>query len=639
MSSHIYAVGQPISAALGLALPTVRVEFWDNFGITTDQAGLSSSNVPVVIAYTGDTWNEEKYLDTTNDATVGTWSNGHYVFSCLRFIARPNKLVTIKFGAFNVSNTLQPLGAFTVLESGFVSVTGAAVANYNLRFAPTSSLIQYPLQTASAVVGVALPAIRIELVDSSNVADTSDTGTVIAAMATSGELDPAGAQAVVVNGVATFTNLKFAVMGSDPALVFTATQTINPVEGRSIATGAFFLSTVPVSPYRIAFNTVVDANNMVTSEFTTLFFSSYTTATVAASIVILDSAHQRVTSLDSTTISVETDSDEALLDGGFLDFDTTTATANISLQIRGYNSGYEAGTPIFLSVKVTAGPALLQGQSLVIGPVLIEAVQSAASQDSCAANLVAPIVVAEYRLGLDVFNANQATIVSDLATALGIETSRVSFLSTRSITRRAYDGTGKWTGTAVQITFGNPTSTSATKLSSAQLAASLVEIRADCTSTGAAASNLGTVAKIESAYMLADLAKCDVDAFRSALADARACAAAGVIPACQCYSSGVISQYGWPCLETSGTAASLVSDMCGSVTTCSDADTFAVCEGSVDASGQNIVWVWVVIALAAAAAMAYLLLEKHVVRLMAAGSERLNHFEKHGGRGVSIYDM
>jgi hypothetical protein len=139
--------------------------------------------------------------------------------------------------------------------------------------------------------------------------------------------------------------------------------------------------------------------------------------------------------------------------------------------------------------------------------------------------------------------------------------------------------------------------------------------------------------------MLADLAKCDVDAFRSALADAQACAAAGVIPTCQCYASGVISQYGWPCLETSGTAASLVSDMCGSVTTCSDADIFAVCEGSVDTSGQNIVWVWVVIALAAAAAIAYLLLEKHVVRLMAAGSERLNHFEKHGGRGVSIYDM
>jgi hypothetical protein len=105
-----------------------------------------------------------------------------------------------------------------------------------MRFKPTGSAFTAPFQPLVAGEGVPLAPVIVEMMDSCEIMDTTDSETQLTATASSGTLT--GATATFRNGVARFDNLRFATMpdGNSATLTFTASGNV-PASGLRLVTG------------------------------------------------------------------------------------------------------------------------------------------------------------------------------------------------------------------------------------------------------------------------------------------------------------------------------------------------------------------------------------------------------------------
>jgi hypothetical protein len=586
-SSFVFAAEQPFAASVGSTIPTIVVELRDEFGVSTL---FPASVAPQLVAYTADDPAAEQLLVTKDGANRGVYQKGRYYFSCLQFASAPAGLVRIQFMPVDESGTpairLEGITRGAPLRTGFATVTSVPTPAYGLRFAADVSVIAYAGQASSAVLNVALPAVTVEVTDSRGELDTTDSTTVIVASVSAGQLDATGARERVTRGRATFHGLKFSSMVDEPLLAFRAYQSARALAGRSLSTGRFMLTTLPVAEFNLGFLPQLTAESQVTHAFKSFIFQNLTDAVVRASIVVLDSAHQRATAVTST-IYISPSSEQVNLDSSELksiDSRSACACANFSNRITGYKDGYQPGTPIYVTYTAVDASGLLRGKTVVAGPIVVGSLLAGAT--TCAANLVAPVVVAEFRMTVAQFRA--ANVRSQLAYLMGIELGRVTVqdASLTSITRVDHSTLATWVGSKAAIVFGDPLPASTNQKTSAQLAADFVGLRPRCDTV--------SVLKLEAAYYQQDDQKCSPDGFRASITTSRQCADQSILNPCQCYNLGVFAAWGFACAEDKAVLSEFL-EICKDLADCAEVEIYDVCQTVL--ANEETSWTWAYIVL------------------------------------------
>lgn len=670
-SSHVYEEDQPMFTTVGGRIPTIRVELRDGFGVTANRVGLTSATVPALFVMTGSDPRSEELLVRggsrdvdTGSRIQGIFKNGVYEFSCLEFASIPAGLIRLRFAAYRVVNgkiTTQYLG-INALQSGFVTVTATPVPTFALRFDNSYSLIVYPGQINTGAANIALPPITVVMVDSDNQPDYTGSGFVVTVSPTSGAIDSSGSREIVRNGRAIFSNIKFTDLGNEPKLTFRASQTDEPVLGKSVSSGVFVLASLPIAFFEIAFPSTRNEFADITYEFQTMTFANFSVATFKVSVFVRDSAHQVHSSNGGNTISIEAYSDEGQIenaDGGLIvALDSRCTCANYTTRITRGTTQYPAGTAIYVKYRVKEGPSLLIGKQLVVGPIIIESElrststaaasssgsssssttaapgassssSSSGSSQSCEASIITPIVLGEFRMSPSRFGADKEKIRSALATKLGIENSRVTILDDfKAIKRRDFDTGGEWDGTLARMIFSNPFPTSTNTRTSTQLASEFVKLRPQCDEIEL---------NLQTAYYEEEVKTCDVAAFRASLTAAQSCAARLFIPSCQCYDEGPAAIWGFPCQEDPAAQALLV-EMCAATVDCAEASITAVCSGLVSALTTNLAWLWAIIGTVVALVMVVLVLRKQGVTF-GVRKLTLNFYDKFRGHRPDPYEV
>jgi hypothetical protein len=585
-SSFVFAAEQPFAASVGSTIPTIVVELRDEFGVSTL---FPASVAPQLVAYTADDPAAEQLLVTKDGANRGVYQKGRYYFSCLQFASAPAGLVRIQFMPVDESGTpairLEGITRGAPLRTGFATVTSVPTPAYGLRFAADVSVIAYAGQASSAVLNVALPAVTVEVTDSRGELDTTDSTTVIVASVSAGQLDATGARERVTRGRATFHGLKFSSMVDEPLLAFRAYQSARALAGRSLSTGRFMLTTLPVAEFNLGFLPQLTAESQVTHAFKSFIFQNLTDAVVRASIVVLDSAHQRATAVTST-IYISPSSEQVNLDSSELksiDSRSACACANFSNRITGYKDGYQPGTPIYVTYTAVDASGLLRGKTVVAGPIVVGSLLAGAT--TCAANLVAPVVVAEFRMTVAQFRA--ANVRSQLAYLMGIELGRVTVqdASLTSITRVDHSTLATWVGSKAAIVFGDPLPASTNQKTSAQLAADFVGLRPRCDAKGLS---------LEAAYYQQDDSSCVPAAFRAAAVTSAHCVASGAEDTCRCYATGVVAQWGDVCVEEPTLKVEFTA-LCNTLRNCAEAEIRSVCTSVLGTTESTLLWLWILL--------------------------------------------
>lgn len=665
-SSQVYEEDQSLFTTVGGRIPTIRVELRDGFGVTSNRVGLTDATIPALFVMTGTDPRSEELLvvDGSRDVDTGSriqgiFKNGVYEFSCLQFGSIPPGLIRLRFAAYRVVNgkiTTQYLG-INSLQSGFVTVTATAVPNFALRFDNTYSMIVYPGQIVTGAANIALPPITVVMVDSDNQNDYTGSGFVVSVAPTSGSIDSSGSREIVANGRAIFTNIKFTDLGNEPKLVFRVSQTDEPVLGKSVSSGAFVLAPLPIPHIEIAFASTKSIFSDITYEFQSMTFSNFSAASFKVSIFVRDSAHQVESDSGGNAISIEAYSDEGQIenaDGGLIvALNPICNCANYTTRITRGTTQYPAGTAIYVKYRVSAGPTLLLGKQLVVGPIIIESelrstvsttsttsstsvtaapgssTSTSSSSQSCEASIIAPVILGEFKLSPVQFAGQKEKIRNSLATKMGIENDRVTILNDyHAITRRDFDTGADWSGTIARIIFSNPFPSSTNTKSSTQLANEFVKLRPQCDSIDL---------NLQTSYFESEVKTCDIAAFRTSLDAAKACAAQLLIPSCQCYDEGPAAIWGFPCQETEA-AQSLLLEMCAATVDCAEASVTAVCSGLVSALTTNLVWLWALIGTVVALIMVVLVLRKQGVTI---GGKKLtlNFYDKFRGNRPNPYEV
>jgi hypothetical protein len=599
-TSFVYAEGQDIVATVGTPIPLVRITLSDRFGRAQGKPGLSE-NAPVVVAYTGAAPGAEALLMTQGSppANEGVYQNGEYVFSCLQFAQLPAQLTKIRFAALDRADSDEPFLQIPTLSTGVVTVVPEVVGNVDVRFSAGVGYMSRAGQPFSAVLDTALPAIQVELVDSLYRFDGSSSGAIVVATVSSGAIADDGSREVIKDGRATFTSLKFSGLGDRPAITFTVYQSDDPVAGKSVTTGFVTLTAARIPNFELAFSPTVDENNIVTRPFQPLAFRNESVAVVKASVRLRDSAHVAEGGTGSS-VTFDVVCDEGRLVGGPLQvvIKTTSACgcANFTNQIKSQDPNYPNGTDFYVRYKVTAatGSAIgLIGQSLVVGPITVESLQQQSS--TCAANSNSPSVVAEFRQSAGEFRGSLSLVTTRLAFLMSVEPSRVLLRpdTLRPITRVDSVSLASWSGVKLQLNFGAPSDASPNQKSSSQLAAEFVGLRPGCD---------GLAVALQAAYYTTDDQACDRAKFQVAVASSAACAAAGTLRKCECYSTGVIATWGQACADEPALEAQL-SALCADLAGCPDAAIQAVCTRLQAATHTSLLWLWALMGAVGGAAL------------------------------------
>lgn len=597
-NSLVYKENQDLFAAVNVpfAVP-IRVRIAELFA---SRDPLTPEQVPLLIAYTGQSPAQETLLDTSGDANWGAWDQNEYVFSCLRFREQPPGLVRIRFGLWDWAKNTQPVpyGAIAELRTGFVTVTSSVTSAFGIRFALQDSLVQYPTQPLSAVVDVALPQVVIELVDSAGAFDERSDIPITAAPST-GLLYVDGATERFSKGRAVFTMLRFAALGDSPVITFTVDSTpLTAAAGKTLKTGRITLTPSPIPAFELAFSPILDVNNNVTQEWQTIdqfaTIEAVNAGKLSVSIILRDSAHQispafgaeiEMTSLQAKVIAKPTLLDP-LAPCGCVNFSVSN---NIIELLPTFT-----GTEIFIvfRYKRNSGNQILTGKTLTLGPIVISRSGSGGggARTCTAAGQTLP-VVAEFRIPLGSFDQQRELQRASIAYLMGVETDRVTFDTSSNVTRpRPTSGIDvltltKWVGTKVNVLFEKPTATSTNRKSPAQLAAEFVNLRPGCETAGLL---------LELVYYEKDDKSCKSDAFRAKAAESNECVARGG-DSCDCFAD--IESWGLVCADESADAPTrrLLLDVCGVLARCRDDGIQNVCASLLAVSPPSLVWVWILL--------------------------------------------
>eukprot|EP00757_Euglenozoa_sp_SAG-D1_P009882 gene9882-1_t len=223
-------------------------------------------------------------------------SSGVASFDQLTFVQGPSSGETsVTFTAVSASS----LAAGQTLITGPIAVSSAS--SQALHFG-TTSFVSFAGQTRMVGVSTALPAIYVEVIDSTDMLVSADSSTSITVSEPTGTLN--GTTVVtVVNGVAIFRNLVFhTVLAVKPVLTFTASGG-QPVAGRQIVSGEFSIKQCESSALNVDVGTQPPV--MVTVD---------TVLSPAPSVVVSDT-NDNIDSTAATVFTVTTDAAGATLSG------------------------------------------------------------------------------------------------------------------------------------------------------------------------------------------------------------------------------------------------------------------------------------------------------------------------------------
>lgn len=581
-SSAVYAEDIAIFTTAGSTMPKIVVCLTDWFGPVYNQnrnIDITSSTFRVK-AYTSDP-NNEKVLDVSG--VYGRFQNGLYIFECLRINAATG-LVRINFVAETSGGLVfEGLGR---PRTGFTTVLSSPISGYAVRFA-SSSLLQYGGQRTSGIVGVALPPIVLEVVDSQNQLDAADASvTVVATTSTGDTSSPVTAQ----KGLISFPLVQFLTASENPTITFTVTKSNNPVSGQSLASGGVQLTTLVIPFYEVAFDSDRNTQSQITSQFQS---KSDITAwgEIRSILVIRDSAHETIQSLGSYVGAIQVDvmSDDADIGTPVAaTFLPTCANRNypcvdIRTRINGVrpNVGVPDGGPVYLKYRVRSGPALLVGQQLVAGPLSV-----AGTGASCGgAGGGSSAVVAEFNQSKSIFDTRVDSISADIAKALGVEAARVSIDRTtaKQVIRTDFVNLAEHLVTKVHISFLDPLPTSTIRKSRSDLQSEFLQVRPQC--------DLASL-RLWAVYNLLQEKDCNPQLFLDGIQAAKTCTRSGAKPMCECYENGVVRDHGAVCANDPTLATDLVT-MCTEIrSTCEDSGIQNLCSSVLTPKKSSMVWAW-----------------------------------------------
>jgi hypothetical protein len=467
------------------------------------------------------------------------------------------------------------------------------------------SLISYPSQVSSAVVDVALPPIIVEIVDSENKADTTDSSTLILAGTTSGQLDSTGVRQTVVNGRAVFSTLRFSQVGERPILTFSVFTSPSPaVQGKTLKTGSMTVSSWPIPDFEIAFLPALIAGVNDIGGKTSLTFGNFTDVRIRAVVVVQDSAHQQAFPQVLNDVTLGVDSDEVTLSGSKVFTIRSTGPtsrvtscpgcADFDITFSGYKSGVPRGSSVFLRFTVLdTKTAVLLGKSLVFGPVIVSSDQST----TCSISEAAPGVVVEFATPLSTFIVPSAlaAVQSGIAQLMGVETARVSLQATdaKAVTRVNHSNPqAAISGTKTTVSFLNTgVETSANKKPAAELANEFVSLRPQCDAPAL---------KLLAVYRTQDDQSCRPTDFTRALTQSQECARSQ--EECSCYVANLpldpttLTKLNWAtqaasCTEETSLQTQLLLT-CRNLRTCSNVDIQNVCDSVLVTGPTDLTWLW-----------------------------------------------
>ena len=202
--------------------------------------------------------------------------------------------------------TVTTAGSTFTTRTGALTVTAAGARSTFINFVPSSSFFAYENIGNTAVLGLAMPPIVIQLYTSSMESDVSNTGLVIQATTEQGTLE--GAEALVVRGVATFSNLAF--VGTAPrssVITFTAgTQGGLPVQQYSLSSGAVSVAITAIKAKHFSF---AQSSFIQSTEQRSVRLDTATGTFVIPSIIVQmkDSAYQIDSSVNNLAVTLNVD--------------------------------------------------------------------------------------------------------------------------------------------------------------------------------------------------------------------------------------------------------------------------------------------------------------------------------------------
>lgn len=568
--SYVYEEEQELFTTVGGKIPDIRVELVDEF----DRIASSLTNPPRLVAFTSDSPLTDTLLMRNDGANEGLWRLGVYVFGCLIFRERPNGLVRLSFRLVDADG--RRYVGINDLRTGFVTTTRNPTPNFGLRFAQEGSLFTYPGQPSSAVVNIALPTIVIEMVDSLHQFDNSNSDVVIVASASSGELDPDGSREVMSKGRASFSTLKFTSVGDEPTITFRALDsTTQPVAGKAVTTGTLTVTTLPIRSFEIVFSPVVGPNNNVSYPFQS--FDIAISTPIMASIAIRDSAHQ-FEPVATETVIIEVIPDGAQLDSSNLLSIAPPGPANVNFTNRIRDA---RASEIFLTYRVTGGSnPLLTGKSLTIGPIRIIG-QSALT---CSNQLDSPTAVAEFKIAIDEFRAQESDVRLRIAYMMGVEPSRVLLSDIRLASGVEHDTLRRWTGTKVDVTFDKVQPGSTNRKTSAQLYAEFIALRPTCEQGGLC---------LAAVYSKEIDKGCDINNFYQLQNASEACTR--TLSECECYADQMFKFNDGQVCKDEPSLESAYYEICRKLSVCRTASIQSVCDDILKAKSVNLIWLWATI--------------------------------------------
>eukprot|EP00759_Apiculatamorpha_spiralis_P012864 PhF_6_TR1971/c0_g1_i2/m.3264 len=213
---------QPLSVNAGQKLPTIRINILDGCG----NQDFSDSSIKMTATATPLISEGNSYLVGTTEVTV---ASGIATFSNLQFLSVPPDSLTITFTATSNVWSL----------NGRKLVTGKITVNNQGNFG-----LAFKVQPAGAIHNMpVMPSVVIQMIDSKGNPDLSSSGVVITATSM---VAVAGESAIMVNGVATFDNLRFVACptgGAMTQMTFTAgSQGGYPVQGKQVISQSIFVN-------------------------------------------------------------------------------------------------------------------------------------------------------------------------------------------------------------------------------------------------------------------------------------------------------------------------------------------------------------------------------------------------------------
>ena len=340
--------------------------------------------------------------------------------------------VTRYIGGTNVMSIFYWTGTQRSLPKGFtLNVTcRPTTPSWFRKF---TSLVTYEGQPLSAVQNIAVPPIEIEMIDSAYQFDDTNSEVVIVATASSGILHPDGVVAKMERGVARFLLLKFTSKARDSVISFTALQDNIPAQGKKILTGAIALTQRPIPTLWLSL--LDDGVSTIKQPMMPVMLENFSSPIPFVTLGLKDSAYQfDLTNLDTSLVvqvigpsgMATTCSPELPLSavsgilacpidkvGMFhfsnLRFTARSAPENIFITFIAYSS---------------SGKSITDGQSIVVGPILL---QTRSGTESCASSNDQPIIIAELTISPADVQKTELALRQQIAFLMGVEVTRIIF--------------------------------------------------------------------------------------------------------------------------------------------------------------------------------------------------------------------